>query len=315
MVLCQNVASIVVGYLEPMCLGCFFINEGLDWGMKFIYDGSICLKILTYDECNEVFGMFPNIVLVGIHMYDMSINTKMITNLNVNVKKLIRCRLTCGDELHQVYLFEQLKLFTFSSLKTLNLINFGYKLNKCDLSGHDNLRNLNIVSNVQSSPYLKGISKCKELKCLRLVDVSLCDNDNKEISKCHNLIHLEISVQHIVKLNCKNLRTLIINNKNNSFLCQYFRNLNGIRCGNIRCIMLENCDGLEDIYKLREFPYLECVEIVGCGRLDVSVLDECVNLKWVRVRGCVGVSEKLRTLMLNCGKRCGHRYKYRRWDL
>lgn len=301
MVLCPDVASTVMKYLEPQCLVSFMMDERWRLGMemKFVYDGS--RHVMHFDECNKVYGMFPNMVLVGMHFYDMGCNRKFV----MNVRKVTRCKVTCLNWIHTYEVAEQLEECV--GVKVLSLIDYGKAVKKCDLSKCVNLHTINVVTKCSgSSQYLDGLSKCEGLKCLRLVGVKLCQNDVKEICKCSNLIHLEISDQITGSFVCDKLRSLVIRR----FID---RNLNNIDCYGVKCILLENCEQMDDISKLKKFPNLECVEIVGCDRLkDVSVLDACVNLKWVRIEGNVVVSEKLSKLMESCGcrNRCGHKRKY-----
>lgn len=306
MVLCANIASIVVKYLEPRCLVSFLRDEKIRG--RFVYDGSP--YILDYDECNVVYGMFPDVVLVGIHFCDLGVSDAR--GFVMDVRKVVRCRVTCDLESELCMLPKQLDECV--GIKVLSLIDYGKIMKICDLSKFVDLHTVNIVTNERdNSQYLRGLEKCKNLKCLRLVNVMLSYNDIEEICKCKKLIHLEIS-QHINNtLYCDNLCTLILNN----FIgC----NLNLISCYKIKCIMLINCKTLTDVSKLKQFPDLECVEIIGCDKLkNINVLDECVNLKWVRIEGnCLAsMSDKLITLMFDCSNRhhCGHKYKYRRRDL
>lgn len=302
MVLSPDVISTVVKYLEPKCLPRFMMDERCCLE-KFVYDGS--RYMMEFDECNAVYGMFPNIILVGMYFRDVGCNWTR-NEFIIDVGRVVRCGVICGERFRTSELPRQLRECV--GIKVLNLIDYDDKIINCDLSQFVNLHTVNIVTkNSSSSQYLHGLSKCKKLKCLRLVNVSLCTNDVREICKCKNLIHLEISNHIVNNLVCDKLHSLVIRN----FIGKH---LNNIKCDEVKCILLENCKHLNDIYNLRNFKNLECIEIVRCNKLkDVSVLDECVNLKWVRIEGECKMSARLVNLMFSCSRRhrCCHKYKYR----
>lgn len=304
MILSFNIASIVVKYLEPKCLANFLKDDrvgGME--MKFMYDGSQWM--MNFDECNAVYGMFVNMVLIGVHFCDEEINVNR--EFIVDVGKVVRCRVT---NLSKCSLFNKLpyQLEKCVGIKVLDLIDYEDDLTSCNLSRYVNLHTINVITKSRaSSQYLDGLSKCENLKCLRLINVRLCDKDIWTISNCENLIHLEISDYVHTSLFCEKLRTLVMVNSHN---------LNNIFCNEIECILLEKCKNLVDISRLKSFPNLECVEIVECEKLeDLSVLDECVNLKWIRVDRDYRMSDNLIKLMSNCSHkhRCGHKYKYMRY--
>lgn len=63
--------SIVINYLEPLCLKNFFVDSGLNVQMKFDYDGRN-YKV-TCDELSVILDMFPNMVVMGITLDEINV--------------------------------------------------------------------------------------------------------------------------------------------------------------------------------------------------------------------------------------------------
>ena len=91
MLLCgKDVASIVISYLSPCCLVNFFVDCGLDFDMKFVYDGKG--YVLGWREVNFIFGAFCNIALVGLTFKNSKERPFFVNSMS----KLAYCGMQCG---------------------------------------------------------------------------------------------------------------------------------------------------------------------------------------------------------------------------
>lgn len=184
MLLCGNdVASVVISYLEPWYLANFFVNCGLDFGMKFVYDARGYMW--KSEEINMIFSMFSGVILTGL-----SFSAARNVSFTIRLDKVMFCEVRrCISRV--CVLPEQLD--EMSSMIELKLIDYNQDSDLSGLCRYKNLRKLTIerIGSV-SSPYLWGIYRCERLVSLKLKNIRLISEEIKMISRCQNLVCLEI---------------------------------------------------------------------------------------------------------------------------
>lgn len=156
-----------------------------------------------------------------------------------------------------------------------------------DVSDFDYLECLTIAYSGRGYvPYLRGLSKCCNLRTLKLINLLLSTGDLEEVSRCEHLVKLEIS-KHVFSgsiIKCSKLRTL----KLKDYLGEDLRIITG--CPNLRCIELKNCSKLRNVDVFGNLKMLTRVKICGCCELkNVDVLEKCERLKYVRIVGCPNI--------------------------
>lgn len=271
----SDVESVVISYLEPWCLASFFVECGLDFGKKFMYDAR--KRVLGLKEINEIFGIFPGIILMGLSVYD---DGKY--EIVVPLGKLMFCEIQKQPDCYSDVL--QREVAKMVSVTELKLIDYE---KRTKFGEWVNVRKLTIkIEKSKSSPYLNGISRLKKLNTLKLLNFEFCMNDFIEMSKCENLVNLEIDelipweINVFAQLNW-NINVLKLGH------CAGL-NLNMLmNCPNVKCVEIKYWDNLMNITTLAKCTKLERVTIGGCPKLkDVSILGECVGLKKVIIREC-----------------------------
>lgn len=266
--LCGNdVTSVVISYLKPWCLANFFVEYGLDFGMKFIYDARG--YVLKSEEINLIFSMFPGVVLVGLSFYDVK-----NVSFAVRLDKVMFCEMRrCVGEMYLPYQLGEIS--GMNDIIGLKLIDYCGESDLSRLCRYGNLQKLVIERiNCLSSPYVRGISECEKLVSLKLINIKLVEEDMKEISRCRKLVRLRIDGRMRrgnMRLECENLHVLKLR-----YYDGYSFSILG--CPNVRRVRLENCVNLRDVDGLG--GGLEFLEIVGCPSLD---LRKYISLKNVRV--------------------------------
>lgn len=286
MILCFDVALIVVKFLEPRCLGSFWRDQGLDWGMKFVYDGSDFP--LYCEEVDVYFGVFSGIVLVGIGLFN---NKFKEFGGKLNLGRVVRCGLYENNSYVEFTRCTNLGLLNYlvgvKSIVELKLVDF-YILDMSILREFDGLTSLIIERDKRAlSTYLNGVYKCKGLKCLKISKVLLVYNDLYNISKCKELVRFAfrgtVTCEYVCKLGCSKLEEFKLMDSNVGNLCIIGD------CHRLRNVSIRNCDLLSDVGVLALCGELRSVMIDGCPLLrEVDVLGgfNLLREKGVRVR-CV----------------------------
>ena len=261
----SDVESVVISYLEPCCLASFFMECGLDFGKKFIYDARKCM--LECEEVNRIFRIFPGIILIGLSFYGEG-------EIMVPLDRVLYC-----DVMGINYMIWE----KMTNIVELKLIDYNTELGKLI-----NLRKLTIQTNHDhASPFLYGISGCKKLDTLKLLNFEFCRKDIMEMLKCKNLVNLEIdgiiefTVYEFAKFEW-NISVLKLRNCDETNLDIL------LSCPNVKYVRIVDWKELIDVAALVKCVKLERVEIVRCPKLmDVSaILRKCMKLRRVRVKDC-----------------------------
>ena len=279
----SDVESIVISYLEPHCLASFFIECGLNFRKKFMYDARGC--VLGLKEINDIFSVFPGVILTGLSFYDDQ------DAIMIPFGGVLCCEVIARYDILSTKCLPR-QLGEMVNMVELKLINYDHDT-KLDVGVWMNLRELTIqIDGAFSSPFLDNISECKRLDTLRLLIFEFCRGDFVEMSKCEKLVNLEID--GLTKAEgCEFAKYKW--NVDVLKLGHYFEATNLdilLSCPNVRYVRIVDWEDLVDIDALVKCTKLERVEIVRCPKLmNVSaVLKECVKLRRVRVRDC---AEKL----------------------
>ena len=305
MVLCLDIAFIVVEYLEPLCLGNFFRENGLDKHMKFVYNGYGGGEwLIKCDELCVVLDEFPNMVLVGVmfrrfdnvvmqkidrlgklthvggeHRLDGSvceILCKIMGNINACVD-VIDVRECCeGSEMRKIiFANNRIKHFICGN-SALYLMG----LEQCVILERVTIKDDMYVSYSD----FRVISLCQKLTHLDMIMTTHKSNDFLLENK--NLCVLKITHHTIENLNflgrCLKLRKLVIRN------CEMLRDLSALwgKCPNLRKLVIRNCGEIEDFdIKIKSFGLRKLV-ISGCPKLEEHV-DELRNV-------CVGIRIRIK---------------------
>ena len=310
MTLYRDVVNIVIKYLEPKCLRNFWIDEGLDWEMRFVYDGSNFP--LYWDEINVCFGEFDGIMLVGIGLYnniyydivnninydivnniyyDIVINNdndndniiKRVKQLKVNLNKIKYCGLYENPH------FAQKRDDSCSNLSLLNylvdavsviklkIVDF-YMSNMGILHKFVDLKRLIIEKRVGNrSTFVRGIYKCENLRYLKIVNLMLDCSDFNNISKCRNLVSFDWSGKSSgdCMLECNGLRKFRLVNNDSEDLSI----ISG--CTGLRNVSIKNCVRMNNMLALKSCKELRNVVISGCSLLKGWDFGEHVGVKYV----------------------------------
>ena len=263
MILCRDVVNVVVKYLEPKCLGSFWRDRGLDWGMKFIYDGSNFP--LYWDEIDVCFGGFDGIVLVGIGLYNM---IKRKSQLRVNLNKIKYCGLyESNDFVQKRGNLSDLSLLNYLidvvNVIKLKIVDF-YMTNVKILCKFVKLKCLIVEKRKHLfSTFLREIDKCEKLKYLKVVNMMMDCNDFNDISKCRNLVSfywLGKSSRNCV-LECDSLRKFRLVNNNSEDLSI----ISG--CTGLRNVSIKNCEYMNNMFELESCRELRNIVINRCPLL------------------------------------------------
>ena len=264
--LCQDAARIVVEYLDLWRLENFFVDNKLNFNMKFRWRGIGCGQYVN-NMFDYVLDLFPGMMLMNVHF----INGYYVLDKYLDrMGKLLCCKIFCRY-LNLVLLNNNKLLDKISDVRMLELDScyricvdvLRLKKVKYIILGNDN----GILS-----PHLGGLSQWSKLKKVVISDgLNMRTEDFYELSLCPNLIYLDINIytRDDFVLNCKKLRVLKIRN--------YNRNSLGLvgGCKNLEKLVIKNCDLLNDMSALViECPNLRYLVIQRKGGLNPK--DECV---------------------------------------
>lgn len=279
MILCHDVVSIVVKYLDYSCLWGFFLRNGLSLDMGFRYGYGVIDESANF---NEMMVNFPNMVLEGVGLSNCG-DLGLDLGLRKRLKNVSYCRVyydaSCwgfdSDLWREVKVIDEIV-----NVRVLDIIN-------CHLNGICKMDNLLCV-NVEclifgrnedvGSPNLQGISQWLKLKKIVLNDrILVNDEDFYELSLCPSLRYLDMDVMILdgtIWLNCSELRVLKMRN----YRGQDLRIVRG--CCSLEKLVIENCSNLSDLSMLwKECPRLRCLMIRGpCDNLQLGEIGKMVKI-------------------------------------
>ena len=162
----------------------------------------------------------------------------------------------------------------------------GNMMNVSDFDGLECLTIRIVQNHGGHSPYLKGLSKCCNLRTLKIVDLLMCDADVEELSMCKHLVKLKFS-GNLTRYNtfrCNGLRMLKIKNYQDEDL-EIMMN-----CLNLQCVEIVGWNILTNVEMLSDLKMLRRVKLRRCCKLrDVEVLRRCRRLKYVRILECPNI--------------------------
>ena len=288
-----DVLGVALKYVEPFELVNFFVDNEISLDTKFLYDTDVALNV---GSVNSVFGVFPNIVLIGLNLCNVKNNYEM-QQISVRLDKLVHLMI-CGNGCELDYIFlERCKNIMSLEIKEVNI----------------NFKNVPVYGKLKCVRFVDCVWKSEDLvfsmchRDLRVIDIPF-RTVNKTLfdffGKCLNLTKLCMNGYSNLKwegreLCCKRLRVLKIR------MCSYpnLKNLmvakgciklrkidasgvesivstDGIEGLGVRKIILANCWKLISVERLGECRRLRYLDISGCDKIEsYDFLDRCVALK------------------------------------
>lgn len=274
MVLCDDIARVVMVYLGPKQIVNFFKECGLDFGMKFMYDARC--EMMKCDEINYVLGKFSNIVVTGV-FYDASV--EIMCSFVVNMIKVSHLAVECGGTNDADKMIIRKLLMLMPNVTKLDIIDCSMRalkgVNVCVKLEHLTVK----IKNNDISPYLEGISKCESLCTLTLERVQLNCDDFNEISRCNRLVRLEMYGGSCIPKNirCKSLRVLRFKNCYKS--C--WEDVCG--CDRVERISINGWYNLMNIEGMKGYSGLKKLRIKHCPGLEKGEQNRW-GLKGVMIR-------------------------------
>lgn len=230
-----DVICTVIKYLGPQQLPKFFVDNKLDFGFKFKYDGTHWE--ISVEESNYIFGMFPGMMCVGICLCVRD----LCWPLMVPIDKMIRC--TINYYVNNGYIrenFMNLVLGRFKHISDITIKNVtNFELEKLQ---NFSLRKLSIDGYYGRGLSLRNLRFYLRLKKFKLLlpGSGIMHNDFKILSDCRNLKHLELCGPLLDwgnVLMCENLRYFKYNESDSLRVCGN-KNIILSRCQKIRIIIL-----------------------------------------------------------------------------
>lgn len=203
-----DVLNIVMMYMEPYELVNLFLDCGLDFGMKFTYNGFYCELGVPIREIGSVFKMFPGIVLVGLCIENdytyMRVNNYLddLTDVPLDINSLVGKigsvvrglkHLRIINRSSEMYdkLFDSNVLIMCPNIKTLVLDNLCLR----ELDGVLYCRGLRRVEMIRcewKSAKITCFSKLMLLTVVKFGGCSLTHSEARVLIGCRNLKKLEI---------------------------------------------------------------------------------------------------------------------------
>lgn len=310
-----DVRNIILKYIHPKSLIPFFITHSLNFNTKFIFDAQYYeLNICT---ANMIFGMFPNIILNGIHIIQIDND---LYKLYIPFKNLLYVKL-CGisneypedtigyDDYENYDDFEILQnMPNIITLIIENIIfdveNYIYECQK--------LHNLVIKNNINDNIYLNlnNLYKCSSLKNI-MCDINYGSVEN--IKNCNKLKKLELYVHLCYDPpffkdleTCKKLKSLKLHYYQK--LCWNVNAITSVKYDNLRYVDMNITNDWE-LEILTRCKKLRCVKIEDT-RLDlrfsnVLSFNNCQNITHIDISNYRGTSlrsdqiKNLRTVVIN----------------
>lgn len=199
-----SILDIVLSYVEPINLVRFFVMHRLDFDKKFVYD--MFVYDLTPKEIRCIFCNFPNVIVTGIFIYDISYDLcdMGISMCKVKRVKLIGRKFSCDDEYYERCELDDINVFA----GCVSILQFEI----CDAM-IDNLDALNKCVDLRrlkvfNCKYLKSVCGFGRLKYL---DVCMCERVEHIGDGLDELRYLSISgCETLFIVGCEKVRALIV---------------------------------------------------------------------------------------------------------
>lgn len=241
------VLNIVLMYVEPRYLIKFFAVHGFKLDLKFVYDMFNYDLMLVEIEC--IFMNFPNIVVIGMSVYDVD---DSLDRLPFSVHSLRRVKLVgkvfgCDDEYYDRWDFDDNHIDVLRECKSIVYFE--------------------IMDSYVNS--LNFLNRCLGLKTLKVSDCNCIE----EISGFVNLWSLNVA-------RCKELR-LVCGEKLKYLGMANCNGMCAIRCENLMCLEVKRCSRIVDVNVVKE---LDCLVVLGV--MDVSLVRNLDRIKHVYVNEC-----------------------------
>ena len=326
----NSVVQIIASYLKPRLLGPFWLNEGLDFELKFKYDVYNCDK-MTVRHLGHAVKYFPNIVLIGIN-FDLR-GADDLKSMCGKLGKVRRVGLSCGENVsgdvcmnvfdaceitHLKLICKKKLMFDLEPLCNLQHVMVGTNVDVCGIKGCTMLRTFR-VENYEYVLEFGDFVNCK----LRLIEANRC-TDWKRLGELVNLRSVSVSMGVDEGEGEDEGDKFIgeILGKNKNLRCMRIPNLHG-------CSALSGCDGLRNVEymsslnglnrKLRKLKVIFCDDSIGefkdlrelsmvieHEQTDLKFLSGCKEMREIGLYGCINLVnfdflmglEKLRGLTL-----------------
>ena len=301
-------------YVEPEKLVNLFVGCGLDFGMKFVYNGFGCECGVLICRVREVFGVFPNIVVVGLcieydyeYVYNNCYEDKyqynngnfygvflgvddLIGKIGFVVRGLRHLRIVGGGS-GGIYgkLFDSSILMMWPNIKTL-------VLDDLRLRGLDGMlfcggmRKVEMIGCEWRETDITCFSKLMMLTVVKFYGCCITNSDARTLMECGNLRKLEINnVWPInVPFTFKNLVYLKIRGGAYHLNMMKYRVLNFGEISACRKLRTLNLNGNEFVVDCELVKYPLCrLWLKGCELINVSKLNGLTfsrKLDVVRIR-------------------------------
>lgn len=215
-----NVLNVVALYVEPKNLVNLFVGCGLDFGMRFMYNG-FCYEGLSFREIHEILGVFTGVVLIGLcvkYDYTHIVNSRCDCGCIFRRTKCT-CRISSG-QLSMDYLvgdmFCKLRYLRFKG----GISNVGVQY-ECLFDSNVLMMFSRIRVLVLENVRLQGLNGLLFCEGMRVVEIVMCEWEKTDIScfaKLENLSVVKFEGCYVIEreahvlMECRNLRKLEIHN-------------------------------------------------------------------------------------------------------
>ena len=258
---CPDIIRTIIIYLSPYNLINFFEQFNISPNISFTYDAK-SFPLSGYDILS-ILNNFPNITITSLYISDH------ITNKSLNLKKLTHC--TIMGVIGNGNIGNSFVLYKYSTISSLRIF-FASNSDLYILPQYQNLQKLTISQCVIAGYLFNYLTFCKNLHTFKLQSalMPIYDEAILALSKCHNLVRLELQCEIYsceTILSCKKLR--------------YFK-----------CIDTDNhsTKGLTmDI--ICECQNLRKLTFSSSHLYDISALIKCKKLRKLDLRGCTNIED------------------------
>lgn len=281
MLLCT--ASITIKYLAPNEILTFMLKHNINFDIKFSYNALHFL--LSPDMFNKTFGIFPNIIITGIHITD---NNTIFGDIKIpimyNKIKYIKCKSKNIMSLSNLEKCVNLQYFKLCARRLIDDENMSCVCTKMrrirmNVTKSNTFVLERYIINMPKIRYIyipldkiidiNNISKLKHLQRVRIWANNKCDGKNFVIL-VKLLSQLKIKCIEIGNIRCETLANLSS--------CHYLRRII-IRC----CQNLSTID-LNDFSNMKKLCY---ISIRKCDKLSsITNLKSCRNLQQIKITKC-----------------------------
>ena len=320
-----DIAKIVISYLNPSQLCTFFLNQSLDFRIKFKFDGS---KYLGNTRDNiMIFNQFPNMDVIGIRIINMPHNIVFDLAERMNVAKIEKIVFGLSWKRNNEDEYDIMLLRKYKRLSSLCLINLTL-INLSDLERHLGLQVVNLSCAHCSKwsivlPWVRHLrlptvdlidvsifSKYEQLRTLYIMNSGMV-GDTLSVRRLKRLVLGICGVFCVRDVRCKRLRSVVVRDESGwgqinriprfngcSSLtsaeinnCHFINNVDGLNCLKLRKFVLKgyfggNLDGLSAC------PNLAHIVVSKCEITNWDWLELCHGLRKLVIFGCANL-EKL----------------------